>query len=74
VDILMLDDDETIINLMDEDVTPNAVASPSNLDVVMLTSPAKLSPESLHRMKYLDRYKLVKPPFQANMEHKERPG
>ncbi|KAJ7895845.1 hypothetical protein B0H13DRAFT_1885367 [Mycena leptocephala] len=54
VEILMVDDDETNIDLMDEDVTPNAVASPSNLDVVMLTSLPKPSPESQCRMKYLD--------------------
>ncbi|KAJ7823355.1 hypothetical protein B0H13DRAFT_2445856 [Mycena leptocephala] len=66
-------DDSNSVEIL-TDVTPNSVDSPSNLDVVMLTSLAKPSPESWRRMKYLDWYKLIKPPFQVNVEHEERPG
>jgi len=75
VQIRDVGDNEDNIEILDVDaITAESVAmaGPSNLDVVLLSSPAKPSKDSQMRVKYLDRYSLVKPPFQENVGHEKR--
>ncbi|KAJ6577261.1 hypothetical protein B0H19DRAFT_1061921 [Mycena capillaripes] len=49
-----------------------ANAGPSNPEVVLLDSPGEPSKASKLRIKYLERYSLIKLPFDENVEHEKR--
>ncbi|KAJ6528181.1 hypothetical protein B0H19DRAFT_1083705 [Mycena capillaripes] len=75
VQILDVGDNEHNIELLDVDTViaeSVAMAGPSNLDVVLLNSPVKPSKDSQLRVKYLDRYSLVRPPFEEKVLHDRR--
>ncbi|KAJ6593739.1 hypothetical protein B0H19DRAFT_1246475 [Mycena capillaripes] len=75
VQIRAVGDNEDNIEILDVDTIISEsvpVAGPSNLDVVLVSSPAKPSKDSQMRVKYLDRYNLVKPPFEEKVEHEKR--